>query len=225
MKYYSIAIDGPAGSGKSTIAKKIAKQLGILYIDTGAMYRAVGLHCMNHNVDMKQQKQIESALENMDMKIILLEGEQNIYLNGENVTKKIRTEQIGQAASDVAKVLKVRERLVEIQRNLAEGQNVIMDGRDIATNVLPNASVKIYLTANVEERAKRRCSELQQLSKAYDFEQIKSEILKRDEEDKNRKYNPLKKAEDAIEIDSSNMSIEQTTEKLLYIIKQNGNEV
>lgn len=220
MKNYSIAIDGPAGSGKSTVAKQIAKKLNILYIDTGAMYRAVGLYCLKNNINFDEQEKIASALKNMNMSIELLQGIQNIYLNGENVTEKIRTQQVGKAASDVAVILAVRQKLVQIQRDLAKGHNVIMDGRDIGTNVLPDASVKIYLNASIEERTKRRCNELKALAKQYDKEQIKKEIIQRDENDKNRKYNPLRKAEDAFEIDSSCMNIEQVTETILNIVKQ-----
>ena len=225
MKNYSIAIDGPAGSGKSTVAKQIAKKLNLLYIDTGAMYRAVGLYCLKNNIDIDKEEKIAFALKNMNMSIELLEGIQNIYLNGENVTEKIRTQQVGKAASDVAVILAVRQKLVQIQRDLAKGHNVIMDGRDIGTNVLPDASVKIYLNANIEERTKRRCNELKTLGKQYDKEQIKKEIIQRDENDKNRKYNPLKKAEDAFEIDSSCMNIEQVIEAILNVVKQKINDL
>ena len=225
MKNYSIAIDGPAGSGKSTVAKKIAKELNLLYIDTGAMYRTVGLYCLENGIDFNEQQKIASALENMNMSIELLQGIQNIYLNGENVTEKIRTQQVGKAASDVAVILAVRQKLVQIQRDLAKGHNVIMDGRDIGTNVLPDASVKIYLNASIEERTKRRCNELEALGKQYDKEQIKKEIIQRDENDKNRKYNPLRKAEDAFEIDSTCMNIEQVTETILNIVKQKVNDL
>ena len=225
MKNYSIAIDGPAGSGKSTVAKQIAKKLNLLYIDTGVMYRAVGLYCLKNNIDIDKEEKIAFALKNMNMSIELLEGIQNIYLNGENVTEKIRTQEVGKAASDVAVILAVRQKLVQIQRDLAKGHNVIMDGRDIGTNVLPDASVKIYLNANIEERTKRRCNELKTLGKQYDKEQIKKEIIQRDENDKNRKYNPLKKAEDAFEIDSSCMNIEQVIEAILNVVKQKINDL
>lgn len=220
MNNYSIAIDGPAGSGKSTVAKQIAKKLNLLYIDTGAMYRAVGLHCLKNGIDLKKEEKIASALKNMNMSIELLQGMQNIYLNGENVTEKIRTQEVGKAASDVAVILAVRQKLVQMQRDLAKGHNVIMDGRDIGTNVLPDASVKIYLNASIEERTKRRCNELKALGKQYDSERVKKEIIQRDENDKNRRYNPLTKAKDAFEIDSSCMNIEQVTEAVLNIVKQ-----
>lgn len=219
IRMYCIAIDGPAGSGKSTVAKQVAQKLGILYIDTGAMYRTVGLYCLEHNIDLKDEKQIATMLQKIDMKVELLEGNQEIYLNGENVTKKIRTQEVGKAASDVAVIFAIREKLVQIQRNLAQGHSVIMDGRDIGTNVLPNASVKIYLDASVEERTKRRCKELGLLGKSYHAERIKLEIIERDKNDKNRKYNPLRKAEDAVLLDTSSMKIEQVVNKILEIIK------
>ncbi len=220
MKQYSIAIDGPAGSGKSTVAKEIAKKLGILYVDTGAMYRTVGLYCIKNGIDLQQQSHIVSALKKIDMKIELSDGMQMIFLNGENVTQKIRTQEAGKAASAVAAILPVREKLVEIQRNLAKGHSVIMDGRDIGTNVLPDAAVKIYLNASVEQRTKRRCYELAMMGKTWDKKQIEQQIIQRDESDMNRKYHPLKKAEDAIEIDTSFMSIEEVVFKILNIVKE-----
>ena len=220
MKQYSIAIDGPAGSGKSTVAKEIAKKLGLLYVDTGAMYRTVGLYCIKNGIDLQQQSHIVSALKKIDMKIELSDGMQMIFLNGENVTQKIRTQEAGKAASAVAAILPVREKLVEIQRNLAKGHSVIMDGRDIGTNVLPDAAVKIYLNASVEQRTKRRCYELAMMGKTWDKKQIEQQIIQRDESDMNRKYHPLKKAEDAIEIDTSFMSIEEVVFKILNIVKE-----
>ncbi|MEY8321352.1 (d)CMP kinase [Lachnospiraceae bacterium 46-61] len=223
MEQYSIAIDGPAGSGKSSVSKQIAKILNIVYIDTGAMYRTVGLYCLKNHINLSNAEEIEKALQNIDMEIALSEGKQTIYLNGEDVTEIIRTQQVGKAASDVAIIYAVREKLVQIQRELSKGHSVIMDGRDIGTNVLPHATIKIYLNASVEQRTIRRCHELMLLGKEYDKKRIEYEIIQRDENDKNRKYNPLKKAEDAIEIDSSNMDIEQTVQTILNIIKQKIN--
>ena len=220
MKQYSIAIDGPAGSGKSTVAKEIAKKLGILYVDTGAMYRTVGLYCIKNGIDLQQQSHIVSALKKIDMKIELSDGMQMIFLYVVNVTQKIRTQEAGKAASAVAAILPVREKLVEIQRNLAKGHSVIMDGRDIGTNVLPDAAVKIYLNASVEQRTKRRCYELAMMGKTWDKKQIEQQIIQRDESDMNRKYHPLKKAEDAIEIDTSFMSIEEVVFKILNIVEE-----
>lgn len=223
MEQYSIAIDGPAGSGKSSVSKQIAKILNIVYIDTGAMYRTIGLYCLKNHINLSNGEEIKKSLQNIDMKIALSEGKQTIYLNGEDVTETIRTQQVGKAASDVAIVYAVREKLVQIQRELSKGHSVIMDGRDIGTNVLPHATIKIYLNASVEQRTIRRCHELMLLGKEYDKKRIEYEIIQRDENDKNRKYNPLKKAEDAIEIDSSNMDIEQTVQTILNIIKQKIN--
>ncbi|MCI8630140.1 MAG: (d)CMP kinase [Firmicutes bacterium] len=223
MEQYSIAIDGPAGSGKSSVSKEIAKILNIVYIDTGAMYRTVGLYCLRNHINLDNAEEIEKALQNIDMKITLSEGKQTIYLNGEDVTETIRTQQAGKAASDVAVIYAVREKLVQIQRELSKGHSVIMDGRDIGTNVLPHATVKIYLNASVEQRTNRRCHELMLLGKEYNKKRIEYEIIQRDENDKNRKYNPLKKAEDAIEIDNSNMDMEQTIKTILNIIKQKIN--
>ena len=223
MEQYSIAIDGPAGSGKSSVSKEIAKILNIVYIDTGAMYRTVGLYCLRNHINLDNAEEIQKALQNIDMKITLSEGKQTIYLNGEDVTETIRTQQAGKAASDVAVIYAVREKLVQIQRELSKGHSVIMDGRDIGTNVLPHATVKIYLNASVEQRTNRRCHELMLLGKEYDKKRIEYEIIQRDENDKNRKYNPLRKAEDAIEIDNSNMDMEQTIKTILNIIKQKIN--
>ncbi len=223
MEQYSIAIDGPAGSGKSSVSKEIAKILNIVYIDTGAMYRTVGLYCLRNHINLDNAEEIEKALQNIDMKITLSEGKQTIYLNGEDVTETIRTQQAGKAASDVAVIYAVREKLVQIQRELSKGHSVIMDGRDIGTNVLPHATVKIYLNASIEQRTNRRCHELMLLGKEYNKKRIEYEIIQRDENDKNRKYNPLKKAEDAIEIDNSNMDMEQTIKTILNIIKQKIN--
>lgn len=218
MKNYSIAIDGPAGSGKSTVAKQIAKQLNIVYIDTGAMYRAVGLYCLRNHIDYNDSEKVNAVLGNVNITIELLKGEQIIYLNGENVTQEVRTQQAGQAASAVGTILAVREKLVQLQRELSQDCSVIMDGRDIGTNVLPDATVKIYLDASVEQRTKRRCNELEQKGEQYNIEQVKKEIIKRDENDKNRKYNPLKKAKDAFVIDSSCMSVEQVVNRILNIV-------
>ncbi len=224
MKQYSIAIDGPAGCGKSTAAKEVAKRLSILYIDTGAMYRTVGLYCMEKGIDLQQQCAVERALEKMDMNVTLSHGMQKIFLNAEDVTEKIRTQEAGKAASAVAALLPVRQRLVEIQRSLAKGHSVIMDGRDIGTNVLPNATVKIYLNASVEQRTKRRCHELELLGKPWNEAQVRQQILQRDESDMNRAYNPLKKAKDAVEIDTSFMSREEVVLKILDIVKEKINK-
>jgi len=218
MKSYAIAVDGPAGSGKSSVAKEVAKKLDIIYVDTGAMYRAVGFYCMEQEIDTKSEIAVEAVLGKIKMDIKAEGGSQTILVNGQNVTVKIRTQEVGRAASDVAAILAVRKRLVEIQRDLAKESCVIMDGRDIGTNVLPEAEVKIFLTAGADERAKRRCNELKLLGKKVDYNTVKREIIERDDKDMNRKYNPLQKAKDAIEVDTSKMSIEEVVQAILRIV-------
>ena len=221
MKHFAVAIDGPAGSGKSTVAKEIAKDLQLLYIDTGAMYRTVAYYCMGKEIDVENEDAVGESLEKMYMEIKAVAGTQYIFLEGEDVTEKIRTQEIGQGASKVAAYAKVRQRLVEMQRNLAKTHSVIMDGRDIGTNVLPHAEVKIYLDAGVEERAKRRVGELEGQGKKADLETVKAEIAKRDYQDMNRKLNPLRCAEDALRLDSTGMGIAQVKEEILsYIAKK-----
>ncbi len=220
MKNIAVAVDGPAGSGKSTVAKLIAKNMNIVYIDTGAMYRTVGLYCIENGIDTKNEKAVCSVLDDIKMDIKAQMGGQTIFLNGVDVTSKVRTQEAGRAASDVAVILAVREKLVEIQRNMAKGTSVIMDGRDIGTNVLPKAEVKIFLNASVEERAKRRVGELLALGENPDFDEVKEQIRKRDENDTNRKHNPLRKAEDAVEIDTTGMTIDEVTDKISDIIRE-----
>lgn len=220
MRNISIAVDGPAGSGKSTVAKLIAKKMNIVYIDTGAMYRAVGLYCLENGIDTKNKREVLDILPKIDLDIKANSNGQTILLNGVDVTSKVRTQEAGKSASDVAQILGVREKLVEIQREMAKGTSVIMDGRDIGTNVLPNADVKIFLNATVLERAKRRVGELQALGETPDLESIKEQIRKRDENDINREHNPLRKAEDAFELDTTGMTIEEVTEKILSIIEE-----
>ena len=220
MRNISVAVDGPAGSGKSTVAKLIAKKMNIVYIDTGAMYRAVGLYCLENGIDTKNENEVLDILPKIDLDIKANSNGQTILLNGVDVTSKVRTQEAGKSASDVAQILGVREKLVEIQREMAKGTSVIMDGRDIGTNVLPNADVKIFLNATVLERAKRRVGELQALGETPDLESIKEQIRKRDENDINREHNPLRKAEDAFELDTTGMTIEEVTEKILSIIEE-----
>ena len=217
---FAIAIDGPAGSGKSTVAKLVAKELQLLYVDTGAMYRAVGLFCINKGVSTKEESKVCELLCEIQLDFKRNKDGQEIYLNGENVTKKIRTQEVGAAASDVGAMLLVREKLVAVQRGLSKGNAVIMDGRDIGTNVLPDAQVKIYLVAGVEERAKRRVHELEELGKTANFEVVKKEIVERDRMDMTRKYNPLCKAEDAIEVDTSLMGVAEVVSTIIAVIKE-----
>lgn len=212
---YSIAIDGPAGAGKSTIAKNIAKKLGFIYIDTGAMYRAMALYIMRNNIASDDEEGILAVLDQVHIEIQHVNGEQHVYLNEEDVTTVIRTNEVSQMASVTSVYPKVRIKLVEIQRKLAEKTNVIMDGREIGTYVLPNASLKIFLTASVAERARRRFEENQAKGIASDLEQIKREIEERDHRDMNRAFAPLKKAEDAIEVDSSHMTIEEVEDAII----------
>lgn len=214
----SIAIDGPAGAGKSTIAKMVAAKLGVVYVDTGAMYRAVALYCQRRRLELHKVEEIEKELNQMDIHIEYSKGIQKIFLNGEDVTEVIRTQEVARGASMVAAVKAVRLKLVELQRKLGAKGSVVMDGRDIGTFVLPDATLKIFLTASVEERAKRRCHELQMKGISYEFCKIKQEIEERDINDSNREFAPLKKAVDAIEIDTTSLSIEEAAERIISLI-------
>lgn len=224
--FYSIAIDGPAGAGKSTIAKRVAKKLGFIYVDTGAMYRAMALYFIRNAIKAEDVSGIEAACEKINIEIRYSEGEQQVLLNGENVSGLIRTEEVGNMASASSTILKVRSKLLETQRNLAKTANVIMDGRDIGTHVLPEAFVKIYLTAAAEERARRRCLELEQKGQAGDYERVLEDIKKRDERDMTREHAPLRKAEDAVLVDSSDMTIDEVASEIeaIYLrrLKESG---
>ena len=220
MDIFSVAVDGPAGSGKSTIAKLIAKELNIVYIDTGAMYRAVALFCIKNGIDTKNKEAVCSVLDKINMTIKPEKAGQRIFLDNEDVTDQVRTQKAGAGASDVAAIGDVREKLVAIQRKMAEGMSVIMDGRDIGTNVLPYAPVKIYLSAGADERAKRRCSEFEKLGQKYDFQAVKEQIVQRDKNDMTRKLNPLRKADDAVEVDTTKMNIEEVKDTVIKIIKE-----
>lgn len=206
---YNVAIDGPAGAGKSTIAKLVAKEKGYIYVDTGAMYRAMALHFLKKGILPGEIERIVSSCEDADVTIVYEAGVQQVYLNGENVTSQLRTEEVGNMASKTSAVPRVREKLLELQRGLAETADVIMDGRDIGTHILPHADVKIYLTASVDTRAKRRYEELTQKGIACDYEEIRKDIQERDTRDMKREIAPLKQAEDAILVDSSEMTIEE----------------
>lgn len=212
---FNIAIDGPAGAGKSTIARAAARNLGFLYVDTGAMYRAIALYLLRHDVDVSDSEKVESSLKEMNLRIVYSDGEQQILLNGENVTAFLRDEKVGNMASKSSALPKVREKLLQLQRNLAEENDVIMDGRDIGTFVLPNADVKIYLTATVEARAKRRYLELSAKGENADLDKIKEDIRTRDAQDMNRSIAPLKQAEDAVVIDSSVMTIDEVMDRIV----------
>ena len=208
-----IAIDGPAGAGKSTVSKICAARLGYTYIDTGAMYRAVALKCNAQGV-MRNAQLIEELVKDIDIK---LDEAARVFLDGREVTKEIRTPEVSKGASDVAKFGFVRKKLTELQREMARQGSVIMDGRDIGTQVLPNADLKIFLTASVEERARRRFEELKEKNLAADFEQIKKEITLRDKQDSEREIAPLAQAEDAILLDTTNLTIEQVVAEILRL--------
>lgn len=212
---FNIAIDGPAGAGKSTIARAAARSLGFLYVDTGAMYRAIALHLLRNHVEAEDTDKIEELLADMTIRIIYSGGEQQIILNGENVTSQLRKEEVGNMASKSAANPKVREKLLQLQRDIARDNDVIMDGRDIGTFVLPKADVKVYLTASVEERANRRYLELKEKGQDADIKKIEEDIRTRDFQDMNRSIAPLKQAEDAVVIDSSRLSIPEVMDRIV----------
>ncbi|MDD6491906.1 MAG: (d)CMP kinase [Firmicutes bacterium] len=216
---YQIAIDGPAGAGKSTIAKKVAKTKGFIYVDTGAMYRAMAYYLLTQGIDPENADDIEANCVNADITICYENGEQVVMLNGENVNGVIRNEEVGNMASSSSKNPKVRERLTILQKELAAKNNVVMDGRDIGTCVLPNADVKVYLTASAKVRAKRRYDELSAKGVSCDIRQIEEDIIKRDEQDMNREIAPLKQAEDAVLVDSSDMTIEEVVQAILDLCR------
>lgn len=216
---YNIAIDGPAGAGKSTIAKKLAADLGYVYVDTGAMYRAMAYYFLQNGIDAKDEKAIADACSNVDVTIQYVNGEQQVILNGENVNGVIRKEEVGNMASATSVYPVVRTKLVELQRQLAAKENVIMDGRDIGTVVLPNANVKIYLTASSAVRAKRRFDELTAKGVECDIDAIEKDIIDRDYRDMHRETSPLRQAEDAVLLDSSNLDIDGVVAEMKKIIE------
>lgn len=216
---YQIAIDGPAGAGKSTIARQVAKQKHFIYVDTGAMYRAMAYYLLSEGVDPEDEAAISEKCQGAHITLKYENGEQVVLLNGENVNGYLRTEEISNAASHTSKNRKVRERIVALQKKLANENNVVMDGRDIGTCVLPDADVKIYLTAAVSVRAERRYRELTAKGEICDIRQIEETIAKRDEQDMNREISPLKQAEDAILIDTSDMTIEEVAKTILELCR------
>jgi cytidylate kinase len=217
MKNFNLAIDGPAGAGKSTIAKRIAKQLGFIYVDTGAMYRAMALYFLRNHIDASDSTRIKAACRDVDITIEYKDGEQFVILNGENVNGLIRTEEVGNMASASSVNKAVRLKLVELQQALAAKENVVMDGRDIGTYVLPNADLKIYLTASTKERARRRWAELNEKGLSADLDEIEKDIIERDNRDMNREFAPLRQAEDAVYLDSSELQIDEVVEKILEL--------
>ena len=206
----SIAIDGPSGAGKSTLAKRLAKELGYIYVDTGAMYRSIGLYALRRGVDPKNADAVQALLPGIELGIQLQDGAQHVYLNGEDVSTDIRAEAVGMAASAVSAHPAVRAFLLDTQRNLAKGQNILMDGRDIGTVVLPDATVKIFLTASPEARAERRRKELEEKGQPADFATVLADIQQRDYQDTHRAVAPLKQAQDAVLVDSSDIDVEPT---------------
>lgn len=214
---FNIAIDGPAGAGKSTIARALAKRLSYIYVDTGAMYRAMALYLLRENISADDSGRIEKACESVDISIIHEDGVQKVLLNGEDVSSLIRSEEVGNMASASAQNGRIREKLVELQRQLAAKTDVVMDGRDIGTCVLPNADVKIYLTASVHTRAVRRFKEYLEKGMEADLAQIEADIEKRDHQDMNREISPLKKAEDVVLLDSSDMTIEEVLDAMTAV--------
>lgn len=218
----NIAIDGPAGAGKSTIAKQIAKRLNYIYVDTGAMYRAMALYLMRQGVNPADVEQIGRVCQNASISIAYENGEQVVYLNGENVNAYLRTEEVGNMASATSVVPKLREKLVSLQKELAAQKDCVMDGRDIGTCVLPKADVKIYLTASSLVRARRRMEELLAKGQSADLETIKADIEERDYRDMHRETSPLCQAQDAVLVDNSDMTLEQGVERILEVCKEKG---
>ena len=211
---YNVAIDGPAGAGKSTIAKLVAKEKGYIYVDTGAMYRGLAIHFLKKGIDPENKEAVAKACQDAEVTIGYENGIQQIYLNGENVTEMLRSEEVGNMASKTSAIPEVREKLLDLQRSLAREKDVIMDGRDIGTNILPDADVKIYLTASVETRAERRYKELKEKGEKCDLAEISRDIRERDERDMTREIAPLKKAEDAVLVDSSDMTIKEVVDEI-----------
>jgi len=220
MRRINIAIDGPAGAGKSTISKHLSKMLGYIHIDTGAMYRAIGLKVLRNNISSNDREKIINVLNKTDIDVKLVNGNQLIFLDGEDITEKIREPEVSMYASDVSKIKEVREKLVKLQQDLAKNKGVVMDGRDIGTHVLPDAELKIFLTATPEERAKRRYLELINKGFEVDYYKLLDEIKQRDLNDSTRQFAPLRMAEDAILIDSTNMTVEEVLQKIVEIFKK-----
>ena len=212
-KPFSIAIDGPAGAGKSSVAKAVAAELNAMYLDTGAMYRAFGLYMLRRGAN-KDRSAIVAAVNDVDITVEFVDGAQHIFLGGEDVTAAIREPEVSMAASDVSAVPEVRERMVALQRRIAEGHDVIMDGRDIGTKVLPNATLKIYMTASAEERARRRCLELEQKGSPEPYEKVLAEIKARDYQDTHRAASPLRPADDAVTVDTTNLGFEESVAEI-----------
>ena len=216
---YNIAIDGPAGAGKRTIARRVAKELSFIYVDTGAMYRAMALYLLRKEVNKDDTEQIGNICQDAEISIEYQNGEQIVLLNDENVNSYLRTEEVGNMASVSSAVPRVREKLLSLQRKLARDMSVVMDGRDIGTTILPDADVKIYLTASSLTRAKRRYLELQEKGTVCNLDEIQKDIEERDQRDMNREISPLRQAEDAVLVDSSDLTIQQVVDRILQIFR------
>ena len=216
---YNVAIDGPAGAGKSTIAKLVAKEKGYIYVDTGAMYRGLAIHFLDKGIQPQETEKVIEACKDAEVTIASEDAVQHVYLNGKDISSRLRNEEVGNMASVTSAIPEVRKKLLELQQNLAKTQNVIMDGRDIGTCVLPHADVKVYLTASVETRAKRRYQELQEKGEDCNLEEIAHDIEERDRRDMTREIAPLKQAEDAVLVDSSDMTIAEVVKTIVDLCR------
>lgn len=216
----NIAIDGPAGAGKSSVAKLVSKKLGYIYVDTGALYRTVGLYSIRKGIDTKDAEAVTGTLKDIEVKLGFVDGAQHVFLNGEDVSEAIRTPEASMGASNVSAIPAVRTFLFDLQRDIAKNNNCIMDGRDIGTVVLPDAQIKLFLTASPEARAQRRYKELVEKGEKVDFQDVLDDINKRDYQDSHREIAPLKQAEDAVLVDNSGCNLEEGAELLLSIIKE-----
>lgn len=216
---YNVAIDGPAGAGKSTIAKLVAKEKGYIYVDTGAMYRGLAIHFLDKGIQPQETEKVIEACKDAEVTIAYEDAVQHVYLNGKDISSRLRNEEVGNMASVTSAIPEVRKKLLELQQNLAKTQNVIMDGRDIGTCVLPHADVKVYLTASVETRAKRRYQELQEKGEDCNLEEIAHDIEERDRRDMTREIAPLKQAEDAVRVDSSDMTIAEVVKTIVDLCR------
>ena len=217
---FAIAIDGPAGAGKSSAARQAAQKLQFVYVDTGAMYRTIALYMLENRVDTDDEEALKAALDSIRIELKYKDGVQCMYLNGEDVSGRIRTPEVSAQASVVAAIPAVRAKLLDLQRNMAASQNVLMDGRDIGTNILPDAELKIYLTASVEERARRRFLELTQKGEECSLEEIQRDIADRDWRDMHRETAPLKQAEDAVYLDTSDMTLDEVVERITQLAEE-----
>lgn len=218
---FIVAIDGPAGTGKGTITSLISKELGLVNIDTGATYRCVALYAIRNNIKIEEKEKIIESLENIEIDMQNQNGEQKVFLNGEDVSKEIRSKEVSQIVSPISSIKEVRYKMVEVQRKLAQGKDVIMEGRDITTVVFPEANVKIYMDADEQERAQRRYKEMQEKGIQMTYKEVLKNIQARDKNDKEKEVGALKIAEDAIYLDTTGLSIEEVKDKILNIIKEN----